>query len=598
MPGDTEVLTKSGWRRIDEWEGGEIAQVSPDLWMDFLPATRFIGPAADSWVRVDSPCLSIDMTLGHTVPYLTEGKRAWKTMQAGDLLSRSRVFLPTTGRLRDDGSITPEQMRVLVMVQADGHFDRREGRATTIRLAFKKARKIKRAGHLLSSAGVKYTLREKESDGRQVFYIANRDIPEWLSEDRKFFGAWLLDSTQLAREAFVEELPFWDGTTGAEHRKYVSGVKLNAEWAHTLCHITNQQASFREERNTNGNPIYVVAIKRRNTGASAVKWGHTSVVETTKQSYCPETQTGFWLARANGTIFITGNTGRWSGGDGLNVQNLANLYKSDIRLAFRAPAGQKVVVVDSSQIELRISAWFCGQESILETLRAGGDVYRNEAANQFNIAPEEVVKGQRNFGKATTLGCGFGMGAPKFRKYCAAGPLGLDPIYLSPSEAFSAIQKYRSNNPMIPAMWRTLDHFLHVMSLPGACEQLGPVTFMHNMVVLPSGRCLLYPNLRQSDSGSWAYGGEGKKASFIWGGTLLENIIQALARDVVAYQMLKIEERFRIVSSTHDEAIYLAAAEEAEAALQYGLAVFSESPDWMADCPLGAEGGFDDMYSK
>lgn len=291
------------------------------------------------------------------------------------------------------------------------------------------------------------------------------------------------------------------------------------------------------------------------------------------------------------------HTGRWSGGDGLNVQNLPNKYKSNLRLAFCAPKGYVIVVVDSSQIELRLNMWFAGQTDKLDLLRAGGDIYIDEAASQFGIAPDEVSKSQRQFGKVTQLGAGFGMGANKFRKYCAAGPLGMDPIYLSPSEAYSSIMTYRSNNPKIPEQWRALDERIHQMTLPGLREQHGCVTFVHEGIELPSGRMLQYPGLHQHESGSWVYGID-KKVKYLWGGTLDENIIQALARDVVAEQILKIEERYRVVSSTHDEAIYIAREEDAEEALRYGIELFSAPPAWAPDLPVSAEGGYAHNYSK
>ena len=291
------------------------------------------------------------------------------------------------------------------------------------------------------------------------------------------------------------------------------------------------------------------------------------------------------------------HTGRWSGGDGLNVQNLPNKYKSNLRLAFCAPKGYVIVVVDSSQIELRLNMWFAGQTDKLELLRNGGDIYVDEAASQFGIAPEDVKKDQRQFGKVTQLGAGFGMGANKFRKYCAAGPLGMDPIYLSPSEAYSSIMTYRTNNPKIPEQWRALDERIHQMTLPGLREQHGCVTFVHEGIELPSGRMLQYPGLHQHESGSWVYGID-KKIKYLWGGTLDENIIQALARDVVAEQILKIESRYRVVSSTHDEAIYLARESEAEEALRFGIEVFSAPPAWAPDLPVSAEGGYAVNYSK
>jgi DNA polymerase len=173
----------------------------------------------------------------------------------------------------------------------------------------------------------------------------------------------------------------------------------------------------------------------------------------------------------------------------------------------------------------------------------------------------------------------------------------MDPIYMSAQEAYSSVMTYRENNPMVPSMWRVLDQFIHQMSLEGTRTEFGMITFVHQGIELPSGRMLQYLGLTQTEDGSWAYG-LGKKASFLWGGTLLENIIQALARDIVAAQMLKIEKRYRVVSSTHDECIYLAREEEADEALRYGIEVFSETPWWAPGLPLSAEGGHDVAYSK
>lgn len=292
------------------------------------------------------------------------------------------------------------------------------------------------------------------------------------------------------------------------------------------------------------------------------------------------------------------HTGRWSGADGLNVQNLTNLRISDLRLAFRAPPGHKVVVVDSSQIELRINMWFCGQTDVVDLLRNGGDVYRREAAGQFGVAEEQVTKLQRAYGKAVTLGCGYGMGPPKFRKYAAAGPLGMDPIYISEEESHRAISTYRQNTARVPAMWSQLDRTLSSLTKSDINQFFGPLRLRHEHILLPSGRALWYRDLEQGDNNSgWAYD-TGKGRAFIWGGTMLENIIQALARDVVAEQLLAIDERYRVVSSTHDEAIYIAREEEAEEALAFGIEMFSQVPEWLEGCPLAAEGGFDDAYSK
>ena len=89
-----------------------------------------------------------------------------------------------------------------------------------------------------------------------------------------------------------------------------------------------------------------------------------------------------------------------------------------------------------------------------------------------------------------------------------------------------------------------------------------------------------------------------KKIKFLWGGTLAENCIQALARDVVFHQMVEIDQRYRVLSSTHDEVLFLAPESEAEEALAFGLEVFSQSPSWAPDLPVCGEGDFGHYYAK
>jgi hypothetical protein len=107
---------------------------------------------------------------------------------------------------------------------------------------------------------------------------------------------------------------------------------------------------------------------------------------------------------------------------------------------------------------------------------------------------------------------------------------------------------------------------------------------------------LQYPGLHQTEEGQWVYGID-KKIKFLWGGTMDENLTQAIARDIVFEQKLKIDERYRVVSSTHDEVRFRANEVEAEEALAFGIEVFSQSPTW-ANIPVSAEGGYDVCYSK
>ena len=293
------------------------------------------------------------------------------------------------------------------------------------------------------------------------------------------------------------------------------------------------------------------------------------------------------------------HTGRWSGSGGLNCQNLPR--GSELRRSIIAPPGKAIVVIDSSQIELRLNLWFCGQLDRLGLLRQGGDLYRQEAAEQFGILPGEVTKQQRQFGKVVQLGLGYGMGWRTFQAYCAGGPLGMDPIYLDETEADRIVTSYRERHPFVRGMWKTLQEALSriISKKPEHCvpAEIGPVTLRSKEVRLPNGMDLLYPDLTNNENGGYEFGVEGK-VKYVYGAKLLENIIQALARVVVAEQILQLDAEFETVSSTHDEALFLADEVQAEEALARGLEIFSRSPAWAPDLPLSAEGGYSTCYSK
>lgn len=291
------------------------------------------------------------------------------------------------------------------------------------------------------------------------------------------------------------------------------------------------------------------------------------------------------------------NTGRWSGADGLNVQNLPK--KGHIREAFHAPKGWKIIAPDSNKIELRVNLWFSGQMDMLEAA-AHGDIYRKEAAGQFHIPEAEVDYNQRQFGKVIQLGLGFGMGWTKFRNTCASGPMGMDPILLSPEDAQATVNGYRGRHHKVKNSWYFLHDRLPEMMRDNCHIEHRCVTFVKNGIVLPGGMTLQYPGLHPMDDSDWVYGlyPDDKKNTHIYGGKIQENCVQALARKIIADQMLEIARDLRVVSMTHDEIICLVPEAEAEDALAHAIAIMSTSPDWAPDLPLGAEGDIADTYGK
>lgn len=296
--------------------------------------------------------------------------------------------------------------------------------------------------------------------------------------------------------------------------------------------------------------------------------------------------------------YFGAHTGRWSGTDTINLQNLPSQRKSKLRRCLRAPKDRVLCVADSSQIELRINLWLSGQMDKLQILRDGGDIYRVDAANFFHIEnPADVEDHQRQFGKVRQLGLGFGMGAPKFRYYCAAGPLGMAPIHLTTQESFQAVQGYRAAHPYVAQSWEIMGEMLRVMFSKDTTYQHGPVIFSHEAIELPNGMTLSYPGLAPTESGGWRYGVD-KKVKYVYSSLLQENVVQALARIVVADQMLEIDEHYRVVAMTHDEVIAVVPEAEADQGKRLMFEIMSTPPAWAPDLPVSAEVKYDTTYCK
>ena len=322
--------------------------------------------------------------------------------------------------------------------------------------------------------------------------------------------------------------------------------------------------------------------------------------------------------------YFGAHTGRWSAGNKMNLQNLKR--GGELRRSILAPEGHALVVVDSAQIEARMTAWLAGDTQLLDLFHAGEDVYKHMASQIYTIPVEQVTKDQRFIGKIAVLGLGYGMGWRKFQHTLATGAMG-PKVDLSDGECHRIVSMYRLTRGAISTLWREMDLVLNRMVL----RREGPIK--HGVlrfdsecrIWLPNGLYLQYPFLTaEYDEETQRYTnlqyydyekgikrrltgqfnkGDGKK---IYGGLLTENIVQALARIVVGEQMLKISHRLqsednkirRVVTMTHDEVVVCVPQDEADATLEMMLTEMRTAPEWCSDIPLNAEGGWDVNYSK
>ena len=316
------------------------------------------------------------------------------------------------------------------------------------------------------------------------------------------------------------------------------------------------------------------------------------------------------------------DTGRWSGGEKLNLQNLPRNNNGDeitdvnsgrLRRALLAPRGSSVIVRDLNNIEGRMLAWEAGEEYLLELFRTGGCPYLAMAERIYNAPEGSFTKAthgfERNVGKVAVLGLGYGMGANNFYVQMNIGPMGNDPIPVTFPEAQRIVNIYRSTNQNIAAYWSQCDMMItYMLTLqPGQYKDFGPIQAHPNMLVMPNGMALQYHGLSAAENGFGGYDytfGNNRK---LYGAHLTENITQALARVLIGQQMLTIQRELdsnygrdaaRIVHMVHDEVIVIAEDQHAEDIYNMMGKVMSTPPDWAPDLPLKSEGGIAREYSK
>ena len=293
-------------------------------------------------------------------------------------------------------------------------------------------------------------------------------------------------------------------------------------------------------------------------------------------------------------LYYAAHTGRYGGTEKINLQNLPQPHKSRIRFALRAPAGSVVVGADLSQIEARLAAWLAGQRSLSDAFRAGIDVYSSFGTKLYGRTITKADKRERFLAKTAVLGLQYGMGPAKYMGTCRAQ----ENIKVDLEEATKVVQIYRDTYSLIPDLWRKLDRMLDIMATPGGHATLGPLVFRHQKVILPNGMEIVYPNLENTDEGyQYTFG---RQIRSIWGGKLLENIVQALANLVIKANMLTIfkELGMRPALQVHDELDYIIRRDALAAFLEGARRIMTAPPSWCADAPIDVEINYGDNFGE
>jgi len=297
--------------------------------------------------------------------------------------------------------------------------------------------------------------------------------------------------------------------------------------------------------------------------------------------------------------YYAAHTGRWGGDDKLNLQNLQRT--SPLKKAIIAPDGYMMIDSDSSQIEARTLAWLAEQDDLVEAFDRGEDVYKIMASAIYGKDVAEINKDERFVGKTTILGCGYGMGAAKFQ-----AQLKNFGVQIDLEEAKRIIDTYRATYPKITELWKSAATTLKAI-LQNQQTTLGRKGILkiegEEGILLPNGLYLRYPNLRlvENEEGKSELVYDTKKGKAvipnrIYGGKVIENVCQALARIVIGEQMLMVAKKYRVVMTVHDAIACIVPTKHVETAKEYVEMCMRTRPSWGMELPLNCEAGYGESY--
>jgi len=304
------------------------------------------------------------------------------------------------------------------------------------------------------------------------------------------------------------------------------------------------------------------------------------------------------------------HTGRFSGGDKVNLQNLPR--DGALRKALAAPDGHVVVACDSSQIEARLVAYLAGQDDLVRSFREGRDVYSEFATDVYGRPVSKSDKVERHVGKTCILGLGYGMGAAKFQHSLATGFIS---VKVESHEAQKIVTLYRNKYHRIQAFWNRCNNALNGLVAGESGDMCDLIGYDAEGVILPNGLRIRYPALRRSTNGfeyindprvyrkfikERVMGGDAPDLTWtkLYGGKVVENITQAVARIVVSEQMVKIGRRYPVALQVHDEIVCVVPEEQADACKDYMVNVMSTPPKWAPDLPVACEADVGPNYGE
>ncbi|NCC78841.1 MAG: hypothetical protein EOM07_04475 [Clostridia bacterium] len=285
--------------------------------------------------------------------------------------------------------------------------------------------------------------------------------------------------------------------------------------------------------------------------------------------------------------------------------NTPGVLSELIRTAFIPKEGYRFIVADFSAIEARVLSWLAGEKWRIEVFQSHGKIYEASASQMFHVPLDEITKGSplRQKGKISELACGYGGGVGALKS------MGALEMGVEENELQGLIDNWRRANPHIVNFWWEVDKMAIKAVKERTPTRTHGIIFTYKsgmlFVTLPSGRDLVYvkPKLMLNKFGREGLTYEGIGTTKKWerietyGPKIVENIVQAASRDLLAEAMLRLDKAgFAIVAHVHDEVI--CEVPMGESGVEEVCSIMSESPKWSEGLPLDADGYECDFYQK
>jgi DNA polymerase len=277
--------------------------------------------------------------------------------------------------------------------------------------------------------------------------------------------------------------------------------------------------------------------------------------------------------------------------------------KKTLKNAVIPPDDYVVINCDSSQIEARILVWLAGQEDVTKQFTNGEDVYSVFASKIYDRPISKANPVERFVGKTCILGLGYGTGKLKLQHTLKTTPPG---AIVTEDEADTYVKTYRDTNDKVIDLWREGDRVIR--TLVDWPDGKKPFYYGKNKclevhregIKLPNGLMIRYPELHlntEEIKSEYVYKSRKGPVS-LWGGSLVENVVQALARIVVGEQMLEIQKRYRVALTVHDAAVILVPESEKDEAMKYVIECMSVPPKWARGLPVACEAKWGYSYGE